>query len=293
MQMKKNLKLLSLAALAMSGLAVTPAMADNLNYVPGDLLMAFRLTSGTGSDQTVVARLGDTAFFRDATSNVLNIVNIGTLLDTTFGITAGNVAWFENPNLSFGLAGVWSNATVGSTLQNGDPRQTIYTSRSRTSVGTEGIVNSAAFSAYSSTASNTASTGVIAFGNSFDNNTTLPAQTVATAIANTWEDFAPGGTAFGAFAGGVEQSFAPGSFGNFPTIGNTEGALDFFRFQGVNNVAGQFNQGGALRTAEFQGTFVIDQSGNVSFNVVPEPSSALLLGMGSIFAGFVRRRKVA
>src|SRR5688572_10659398 len=135
--MKNLTKHLTLVALALSGLGVAPAVAQNANFANGDLILGFQSKGGTGADQTVLINLGNTATrFRNANTtntNLFNFVNINSILDSTFGLGGGNtVPWYENTNLLFGAVGVWGNVAEGN-LQNQDPEQTIYVSKSRTS----------------------------------------------------------------------------------------------------------------------------------------------------------------
>ena len=103
-------------AVAVAGVITgASAQAQNPNFTPGDLVLGFRATGGVGSGTVIEAALGDTAtVFRDATTNLLNIVNIGSLLDSTYGIGAGNaIAWYERTDLLFGAAGVWIGLSIG------------------------------------------------------------------------------------------------------------------------------------------------------------------------------------
>ena len=206
--MTKASKTLALAALAAGGIAVAPASAQNPNFTPGDLLMGFQLRSGTGSDKTVLVNLGDTAsLFRDGAGYRLSIVNIGALLDGTFGIGAGNsLNWYENPNLYFGLAGTWDNASPSDSLQNGDPNRTLYISKSRTAVGTEGVKNSTIANVSSDTSMSTGANNIYALQQVIETGYVGGSVAIPTTTANTWEDYNPftgsnQSTAFGAFAG--------------------------------------------------------------------------------------------
>lgn len=291
-------KLVPLAAAIATGMTVAPAMAQNPVYTPGDLVMGFQLRSGTGSDQTVLVRLPDTAsFFRDGIGIQLNIANVGTLLDSTFGLGSGNtLEWYENPNLYFGLVGTWSSTNPSSTLQNGDPERTIYISKSRTSVGTEGLANSTIANVSSNTNMNTAGNNIVALQNTLETGSITGTLVKPTADANTWENFTPftganQGSAFGAFTGGIQQAFGTGSYGTF-SFGSVEGALDLYRFQAANDVPGQFGEGGALRTGSYEGTVTIDQTGSISASLtpVPEPTTAVLGGLGLLTILGRRRR---
>ncbi len=294
---KKNHTVLTLAALAVSGLSIAPAMAQNPGFANGDLILAFRAVGGTGSDRTVMVSLGNTATqFRDNNVNNINlnnIVNVNSILTNEFG-----AAWYDNTNLFWGAAGSWSNSNPPDGLDNGDPNQTLYMSKARTAIGNENNASSSL-----STPSASGQTGVA--NNITALNNTFEAQASGQAVllnttAGTWEDFnatSPAGvqsTAFGAYTGGVQQRFAAGSFGTFSS-GAVEGALDIYRGQLVNDFSGQFAEGGAIRTPQFQGFLSIDQAGNVDFTVtpVPEPASALMLGAATVLGLGFRRRRTA
>jgi len=113
--LKTAFKKSALMALAVSGLAVTPAFAqNNPNYAPGDLLLYFTQYNGT---QTVLVNLGAAVSYRDATANQLNIVNIGgTLTGSTGSGGAGySATWYDDPTIFWGLAGVRSAGTTTTT----------------------------------------------------------------------------------------------------------------------------------------------------------------------------------
>jgi hypothetical protein len=107
-------------------------------------------------------------------------------------------------------------------------------------------------------------------------------------------NFTPG-TAYGGFPGGVMANFeaanAIGSFGGQ----SVESALDLYRILASTSAAGTVDVG-TLRTGQYQGSFVIDQSGDVSFIVtdvvpVPEPATMVAgLALGAV-ATLTRRRR--
>jgi len=279
-------------------LSATVAQAQNANYTAGDLVLYFQNPGGTtGSDQTLYVNLGNTATaFRDATSNLLNISNIGNDLTAAFGAN-----WFEQDTLYFGLAGVWGSSNISNSLQNGDPSRTIYVSRSRNGVGAAGEADSAAWTVASDGFMTTGSNNMVSQNNVLETQyTTAVAQspTGTSNIDNQNPFLAPGvqNTAFGAFAGGVQQAFSTGSFGILGAAGDVEGALDLYRIQAKNNISGQSGLGDPVRTGDYLGTVTIDSTGQVSFlAAVPEPSTFALLGLGVVAAfGFVhfRRRRL-
>lgn len=100
--------------------------------------------------------------------------------------------------------------------------------------------------------------------------TTLVEGTSASNIDNQ-NPFNIGGTpttAFGIFPGGVEAAFGAGSFGTFGGQ-SAESALDLYRILAVTTAPGQvaIGDGSDLRNGTYEGSFVISQTGDVSFIV--------------------------
>jgi hypothetical protein len=133
MKPTKVISLLVVAACA-GALNGGSALAQNPYFEVGtsEIIMGFQLKQGFGSDKTVMVNLGRSTPFRDEFSHRHNLVNIGPLLDQTFGLAAGNaVPWYENPHLFFGAVACWSNVNPPESLFDGDPDQTVYVTKAR------------------------------------------------------------------------------------------------------------------------------------------------------------------
>lgn len=295
--MKHKIKRHALLLASMSVLAAGSASAANSFYAPGDLVLYFQQEGGTN---TVYVSLGNAAnLYRgvatgtaaDGGLSQLNIVNINPTLVAAFGAN-----WATSSTVYAGLAGVYGASPSSTILNNSEPERTLYLSSSRDNVGTIGIAESIGFdlSLAGNTAMTGASNGIITQNNVFEVNYDAQ-QTVSLAglsqIDNQNPFSSPGiqGNAFqGNIEGGVQQQGATGTFGDFG-FGSTEFALDLFRVQATNNIAGQIGFGDANRLGTFEGTVTVGTDGGVSF-LVPEPSSTALVGIAA-GAMLLRRRR--
>jgi len=296
---KSKLRVLALAAGSFA-ITVLSANAANSFYAPGDLVLFFQQDGGT---QTVYANLGNAAtLYRGAATgaaggtNSLNFLDISATLISAFG-----PGWASDTTLYAGLAGVWGNSNTLNTLQDGDPHRTLYISAARSSVGTIGQANSSPADMVSAgnTALTGAATGIQTQNNVLENSyTTAVAQSpVATSQIDNQNTFSLGiqNAAFGGnIAGGVQQKGTAGVFSaSFGAAGSTEFALDLYRFQGKDNIAGQVGFGEGLRLGTYEGTVTVGTDGQVSFTAVPEPSTYALMGLSALFIGYVIRRRRA
>jgi hypothetical protein len=305
--MKKTniLKKAVLVALASTVLAVTPASAQNTTYAPGDLLLFFQQLGGT---QTVMVNLGRAWTYRDATANMMNIVNIGgTLTGSTGSGGAGySATWYNdmtastingNPDVPltyWGLAAVRSTSDSNAAAIDGDGARTVYTSRSHTLSVPDGMAGSSPMTIASNTAMTTTSTGVngmtIRMGTI--GTTTILVESNGLSAVDNQNPFLgdnPGAAFNGNIPGGVMGAFGNTSYGTFNGVA-AEGALDLYRILGSTTAAGTVDVG-TLRTGQYQGTFIIDQAGSVSYiTPVPEPSTFALLAGSAVF-GLIRRRR--
>ena len=97
---------------------------------------------------------------------------------------------------------------------------------------------------------------------------------------------------FGLFTGGVEATFNTGTFGTMGGVA-AESALDLYRILATTNPIGTVISEGVTTPGDgsYEGTFVIDSAGSVSYIApVPEPATVSLLGVSAVL-GLVRRRR--
>lgn len=308
--MKIPIRQSAFAALALAGLAVAPANAQNTLHDPFDLVLTFQNPGGTqGSAQTVTVALGNIiSVFRDAAPgsftllNTANISGLGLTLGSTFGSQ-----WYDQSTLWMGAVGFFGTSTTstqiypgpggGTNPNGGDPHQTLYFSKVRETAGNAGFQGSPTPTTNLNTG--TGITGGI--GQVKGRIEAVPSgSSTAIFVEGTGTSFidennpftAPGvqSAAYTNIGNGVQGSFGAGNFGAFGAAGTVELALDLYRLQNRSDVAGQYGFGEATNEGEFLGTITIDQSGQVGFlAVVPEPSSAALLGVAAL--GLLARRR--
>jgi hypothetical protein len=278
--MKLKTKIIALLALASSALVI-PANAA-VTFTAGDLILAVR---GVAEGKTFMVNLGSSIGYRDATADNTNVVTVLTDLNANF------TGWQNRSDVTWGIFGVRAANTV-SAVVSGDPGQTIYVSRAQSPLGTQETAWGVAGQLVSSTNHGNAATNISGVqANEFANvligteSATVngkvigDAQTVYETVGNTWGAFtASNGTVIG-----TQGNFGAGTAGT---------ALDLFRSLGTTTGA---NPTGTARVGSYEGTFRIDDLGVVSYSTlpalpIPEPSRALLLGLGATGLLFRRRR---
>ncbi len=273
------------------GLAISTASAVNNFYAPGDLVLFFQKQGG----DTVYANLGAATTFRGSAAgaadgvNQINFIDINATLISAFGN-----GWAGDTSVFAGLAGVFNTSNTQSTLNNGDPARTIYVSRSRSTSGTVGTADSAAWTGFGSTAMTEMSTRITtqnsAFADPTGSNGYNAAQIVSPASVSLIDDQNPlilisgqilQGTAFNNFGGGVSQQGTAGDLGVFGGAGTAEFNLDLYRIlaratggTGIGNTFVNGQVDGPHRTGSYEGTITVNSAGQVSFIAIGAAASA-------------------
>lgn len=298
MKITKNLAWLSLVA---GSLISLPMAQANTSHGPADLVLTFQNPGGsTGASSTMIVALGDVLNFRDATpGSYTEILNIGSNLTSIFG-----GSWYDESTLWMGAVGF--RGTSDSSLNllpnqaNGDPHRTIYGTAARNSIGTVGSVGSVITNIVNDGTMTSTVNAINAVKGNLENigsNTLVGVVPTSTSFVDNQNPFLGGNIqqlAYTGFAGGVQDSFFVGSLGTFGLAGNIELALDLYRFQARNDIAGQYGFGDPVRQGEYLGTITINSLGAVGFTAaVPEPSTWALIGLGLITLIVFKRRKLA
>lgn len=273
----------ALAAVAFATLALGSATAAT--YSAGDLLIGFVAGGGLGADTTLIANLGPAVGYRDRATDNLDVITLGTQLSATFGAT-----WYERTDLYVSLLGGRSSSVTSSSQVNGDPSRTLYTSQPRNSVG---IVGTASSPIPSLANFDIPAVRILAVASRFGTSAVDGTWTIPDSAANTIDEYTRPTTnvSYGAYQDSVEQTFNTGTWGTIGLAGTVEAALDLYRNQARNDIAGQTGFGEPVGPGTFEGTFTINQTGQVAFlAVVPEPGSALMLGLAGL-GSLLRRRR--
>lgn len=266
-----------LTMLAVAGMTLFASQASATTYVAGDLLLGFRASGGTGSSTNLIVNLGQAdTVYRDAISNLTNIVDIGTLLNSTYG-----AGWDTRSDLFWGIVGVRTAASVGSAV-DGDPIRTNYLSAAQTTVN-PGTQSSTAWEIAGGTSRASVANAIVGLAGNYDAFSTAVTNTalLPSTTGSTWTSNNDGSSSF-TLAGTVEGNFGAGASGT---------ALDLYRI--LNTTSGA-SPTGTVGVGSWEGTFTISNGGVVGFAVaaVPEPSRALLAGLGLAGVAFRRRRTV-
>ncbi|MDP3850451.1 MAG: hypothetical protein Q8Q59_08115 [Luteolibacter sp.] len=255
----------ALFALA-SGIIGTASSFGALVVTPqaGDIFLGVRATGGIGSTTSYLVNLGNDLTFRNATpgsTTTLTLGNLGADLAAQYG-----AGWFAREDLQWGIFGLKNSASP-----------TVYASQERGDPGVQGTPWPALNNtARSNAASNLASVidGVFGYRNleATANSTVAGFQTNASGLDRYATQVGTAGTTdFGSLS---QWSSIEG------TIGGAEASvLDFYRISGSS-----------ITPVQYLGNFGISNTGSISFTAVPEPSGALLGGLGTLLLLTKRRR---
>lgn len=251
---------MGLCALAVSALATGPHLdAQQVIYEPGDLLMGFRATSGTGSEQTILFNLGSSVAFRDNPDQGI-VFNLNSLLSATYGLN-----WFDRADLHFGVAGVRDNRNplppIGARppVVDGDPSATVYISRAAASPGTSlpwagyvraGLVSGAGLIRGMADLGQAAQ-GCFIFQSPAPGTDNRGA-VIAASLQNSWAFYNPmPGAGFDIFTGGVQNAFG---------VEGDAAYVDVYRMLATTEGA---DPGGEVGVGTLVGTFAVDRQGNI------------------------------
>ena len=254
----KTLSTSALALVAAGGMSLFAGQASAaVNFVPGDLLMGFQATGGTGAGNTYVYNVGQASNFRDNPS-VGFLANVNTDLSATFGSN-----WFTRTDLYWAVGGVRNNATFGAdatSIVNGDPARAIYASKESDGIGTSTAHASLAVATINTTATRMMDSQLgFRTTNGTLERTATPGSggrgvIQGTGDINSWSSRVDN-TPFTIFTSNVKQAFG------------TAGALsylDLYRILGRNDLAGIVEPAG-VGVSVLQGTFTINTAGNIRF----------------------------
>jgi len=252
-----SLKATFLLALAGVMLASTTASAVTTAYTAGNLLMGFRQSGATNS---LIVNLGAASTFKNATSGFVATSIPAAELTAAFGAN-----WYTDSSVTWAVIG----AVAGSTV-NGDSARTLYASSQEATYGTANDpYTTSSVASQAGPSAKVATAGGVYTNVENGTNVTL---SQSNATANSWNSFM------------TASQFGYDSVWNLEGTVGSGSQLDLFRMQ--PNVTGTY-----------EGSFTMSEAGAVSFSTsplsavaVPEPSRALLLGLG-LGGIFLRRRR--
>ena len=261
--MKMN-KLITTALLALAGAALLESSAMAQNFTSGDLLLNFRLTSGsgtTGSDLEVNLGLAS-AFNFSQTNQTLAQLNVSDL-NTLYG--AGGT-WNSNANLVWSIVG----ANSSNDLFLSDPSATVLTTPISSTTTPKATISALYTEAGSPQGANSSSFVV----------SPTDANSYASVIknVNSLAGQYPTDYNFVAFEPTTEQG-----------VSGSGTSIDLYEFTPATGKGGS-----TPATITDLGTFVLGGNGVLTYDpqAVPEPSTYALFGLGALVVVLMRRRAI-
>lgn len=266
----KNKHILTMLVVAGISVAAFPAKAATITT--GDVLLGFRATGGTGASTNLIVNLGQAdTIYRDATSNITAIADLGTLLTSTYGSD-----WNTRSDLLWGAVAN-ANSASGDPAIDGDPGATDYFTKKQTTLN-PGVQTSTASNINSSTSRVAIANNIQSLNDTFRAATGTDSVVISSTGGTTWS------SSIAASNFGVGSSIEASSVNGIDATG-----LDLYRILDSNADA---NPSQTVGVPHWEGTFTISSTGVVSFATtaaVPEPSRAVLAAFG--LGGLLLRRR--
>ena len=260
-----------LTMLVVAGISVAAFPANAATITAGDILLGFRATGGTGASSNLIVNLGQAdTIYRDATSNISSIADLGTLLTSTYGSD-----WATRSDLSWGAVAN-ANSASGDPAIDGDPGATDYFTKKQSTLN-PGVQTSTASNINSSTSRVAIANNIQSLNTTFAGASGTDSIVIASTGGTTWS------SSIAASNFGVGSSIEASSVNGIDATG-----LDLYRILDSNADASPSQTVGV---PSWEGTFTISSAGVVGFsvNAVPEPSRAVLAAFG--LGGLLLRRR--
>ena len=277
-----NLRKACLTAISLSALLTT----SKAQFQPGDLILSFQATGGEGATSTVAANLGAGYSFRDLNSNSLNVINIGSLLTSTYGSS-----WFDRTDIYVSLNGLRASGgnpvNGGGPVVNGDARNATYVGYVRTSG------DASTYTPWTASTSQLQSAGTQM--STYNSTLTTALSSTLSALIpadqrNTIEDYTTpnsGGALLANFTlynANFLQAFTEGALFEYNGIGY-EGSLTLQRQNAYNGTTGALAGNVVVQTngvdipvgtGSNEGYFAIRSNGQVDYYAVPSSATPSL-----------------
>lgn len=251
-------------------IALSPEGRSQVVYTAGDIILGFHAGGGDGANDIYVYNLGAGTGFRDGTTTG-SVANIGVDLASIYG-----PGWYERNDLYWGIAGVRdANGGGAIGLVDGDPRATIYISRTATTPGASPVwvlptdgVNPNRSNATINTAGSIESMQIYfrtingtTPREATSNSGGRGAQQIASENSN-WKSFNPVNEAAfsGALTGGVQAALG---------TGQALSHLDLYRL--IGRTSEQATPNTPAGQGLLLGTFSINAAGEITYAVASEP----------------------